>query len=63
MQSKAICFGPVDASHFTERVRHHDGRGTKTVVPIEWHEKDAEPVRVAVVQINPKTKLEEPGNS
>ncbi|MDB6068237.1 MAG: hypothetical protein JWR26_4445 [Pedosphaera sp.] len=36
--------------------------GTETVVPIKWHEEDAEPVRVAVVQINPKTKLEESGN-
>jgi hypothetical protein len=38
--------------------------GAEIVVPIEWHEEDAEPVRVAVVQIGPKKdkKSEESGN-
>jgi hypothetical protein len=86
MQLKAIQFGPMKASCFTEWIHHHDGRGlqskrssslqcgcrlavrtgifagTETVVPIKWHEEDAEPVRVAVVRNSPKTKLEESGN-
>ena len=41
---------------FTEWIRHHDGRGTETVVPVEWHEEDAEPVRVAVVPDRPEDK-------